>query len=106
VLTTSFDNYIRVWDCLGTAKASCAFTVQHNNDTGRWIMPFRAVWASSHMFIVGSLRREVEIFDISRKDALVQYSSEYMTAIPARNCVHKSGVLVCGTASGRLHAWR
>ena len=106
VLTTSFDNFIRVWDSLGTDSGSCLLKLHHNNDTGRWIMPFRAIWASANLFIVGSMRREVEIFDVSTKERVMHYSSDFMTAIPARNCSHKSGVLVCGTASGRLHAWR
>ena len=52
LLTTCYDDLLRVWRPAGkgaTAGAvdedpKSALKIRHNNQTGRWVLPFRAVW--------------------------------------------------------------
>ncbi len=60
MLSTSRDDTLRVWD----AKNSMAqlASIRHNNNTGRWVVPFRAVWgAASDSIIVGGMKRTVGV---------------------------------------------
>lgn len=74
---------------------------------GRYIMPFRAQWLPScDGFVVGSMRRQLDVFDASGK-LQGQLGSEHMTAIPARVALHPQLPALAGaTASGRLHLYR
>lgn len=105
IVSTSFDNTVRVWD----ARAGLAqlVRVKHNNNTGRYIMPFRAQWTpAADGFVVGSMQRCLDVFDASGA-LLSSLGSEHMTAIPARACLHPGLPAMAGaTASGRLHLFR
>ena len=58
VLSTSRDNTVRIWR--GDTALQEAITISHNNNTGRWISPFRAVWGPGSDFLaVGSMTRQV-----------------------------------------------
>lgn len=61
LLTTCYDDTLRIWDGLafsgaaggakgagsGASKPKAALSVKHNCNTGRWIVPFRAIWVRS-----------------------------------------------------------
>ena len=71
--------------------------------------PFRAVWTpAGDGVVVGSMKREVELFDaVSGKLTLKLSDPERMTAIASRFAVHPTlNVVAAGTASGRLHIYR
>lgn len=106
VVSTSFDNMVRVWD--GKKDLAPIVSIKHDCQTGRWILPLRAVWsAKGDAVIVGSMKRSVHVCDAVNGKLGAQLSSEYMTAIPARNCVHPTlPVLAAGTGSGRIHIYR
>jgi hypothetical protein len=41
-----------------------ATSIPHNNQTGRWVLPFRAVWApGSDGVLVGSMKRAWDLFE-------------------------------------------
>lgn len=82
--------------------------IQHNNHTGRWVLPFRAVWApDGGALAVGSMRRAVDVLDPGTGKVLSVLSSEHMTAIASRNAFHPTlPVMVAATNSGRLHIYR
>ena len=83
--------------------------IKHNNQTGRWVLPFRAVWTpAGDGVVIGSMRREVELFDSSSGKLAGKYSdAERMTAIASRYAVHPTkDIVAAGTASGRLHIYR
>lgn len=55
VASTSFDDTVRVWD--GGAGLAPLMRAKHDNQTGRWVHPFRAVWGpATDCLIVGELR--------------------------------------------------
>lgn len=118
LLTTCYDDLLRVWrpkpspgggaGAINTDPKS-ALKIKHNNQTGRWVLPFRAVWTpAGDGIVVGSMKREVELFDAtSGKLALKLSDPDRMTAIASRFAVHPTlNVVAAGTASGRLHIYR
>ena len=106
VVSTSFDDTVRVWD--GKKDLAPLVKIKHDCQTGRWILPLRAVWsAKGDAVIVGGMKRTVHVYDAANGKLGSQLSSEYMTAIPARNCVHPElPLLAGGTGSGRIHIYR
>ena len=116
LLTTCYDDLIRVWRPKSGAAAGAVnddpkacLKIKHNNQTGRWVLPFRAVWTpAGDGVVIGSMRREVELFDSSSGKLAGKYSdAERMTAIASRYAVHPTkDIVAAGTASGRLHIYR
>lgn len=108
LVTTSYDDTLRVWGGVG-AKAECeAVVIKHNNQTGRWVSPFRAIWAPAGDAVVcGSLKRATELISAETGKVTASFSSELMTAIPPRHACHPVLPAICAaTGSGRLHIWR
>jgi WD40 repeat protein len=109
VVSTSFDDTVVIWDARGT-KMEVVKKVKHNNNTGRYMLPFRAVWwNNSDAVVVGGLRRTVDVISSDGKGGGVDFAlkSEYMTAIPSRHCVHPTlAVLASATGSGRVHIFK
>ena len=107
LLTTCYDDHIRVWNP-SVSSIKPELSIRHNTQTGRWVLPFRAKWVGDDGVAVGSMKREVEIFDAKTgKRSLRLHSPELMTAIPSRVAVHPSANIVAGcTSSGRCHIYR
>ena len=108
LLTTCYDDALRVWHPDRSAAAPTA-TIKHNNQTGRWVLPFRAVWsAAGDGVLCGSMTRQVEIFNPATGASLARYASpDHMTAIASRLACHRSlNYVAAGTASGRVHVYR
>ena len=112
LLTTCYDDLLRVWRPKGGAideDPKSALKIKHNNQTGRWVLPFRAVWTpGSDGAVVGSMKREVELFDTVKGTLAAKLSdAERMTAIASRFAVHPTrNIIAAGTASGRVHIYR
>lgn len=104
LLTTSYDDTLNVWSADGQLNVR----IKHNNQTGKWLLPFRAIWTpSGDGVVVGSMQRETEIFSAANGACLAKHRSDYLTAIPTRHASHASGnAIAAGTASGRVHIWR
>jgi hypothetical protein len=80
--------------------------IKHNNNTGRWVMPFRPAWApAGDVVCVGDLKRGVAVFKDSGAPVGV-LSAEPLTAIPSRLAMHSQGLLAAATSSGRVHIFR
>jgi hypothetical protein len=56
VLTTGRDNTLRFYEGGAMKQTS---SVAHNNNTGRWVMPFRASWGPGGTAACGSMKRAV-----------------------------------------------
>jgi hypothetical protein len=83
--------------------------VKHNNNTGRWVVPFRPAWSpAGDALLVGDMKRGVALFDAAAGAQLGLLSAEPLTAIPSRLALHPAGlpVLAAATSSGRVHIWR
>jgi hypothetical protein len=109
LLSTSYDDTLTVWHELGGDGGGKALTrVKHDNQTGRWVIPFRAVWTpASDALVCGSMKRESEIIDAATGRHCAKLASgELMTAIPSRHACHYQRLaLAAATASGRVHVW-
>jgi len=108
LLTTCYDDALRVWNPDQSASKP-SVTIKHNNQTGRWVLPFRAIWsAAGDGVMCGSMQRHVEIFNPKSGASLARYDSpDYMTAIASRLACHRTlNYVAAGTASGRVHVYR
>lgn len=116
ILTTSFDNSVRVWSTKKNELEQNLY-IKHDNQTGRWVLPLRAVWNPVNSdIIIGNMKRYVDIYDGGTGKMKKQLSSEWMTAIASRNCLLNLGdsgsckslspPMASATASGRVHIWR
>lgn len=108
LVTTSYDDMLRIWSGVGSAGECSALTIKHNNQTGRWVSPFRAIWAPAGDAIVcGSLKRATEVIGAATGKVVASFTSELMTAIPPRHACHPLLPAICAASgSGRLHIWR
>jgi len=107
LLTTSYDNTLNVWTDLakGGVKAT---EIKHDNETGRWLLPLRAIWSpTADAVVVGSMRRETEFICPKSGNHLKRlYNAELMTAVPSRHACHPLlPAVAAATASGRVHVW-
>ena len=65
VLSTSRDDTLRIWDAKQDLNE--LVSMRHYNNTGRWVVPFRAVWGpASDTVICGSMKRTVRRSSILR----------------------------------------
>lgn len=124
LLTTSYDDTVKVWRPAASAEAQGkkatskatsagyeeASSVRHDNQTGRWVIPFRACWTSDgNGAVIGSMKRPIDLLDVrAPKGSVVgQMAGEgHQTAISSRHAVHPAlPILVSATGSGRCHVY-
>ncbi|NXT24516.1 WDR76 protein, partial [Syrrhaptes paradoxus] len=84
--------------------------LRHNNDTGRWLTRFRAIWdpKQEDCFVVGSMARprQIEVFQDTGKLLHSFYNLDCLGSVCSINVVHPSkNILVGGNSSGRLHVF-
>lgn len=107
VVVTSFDNTLRVLSTrAGGAGLAEERSVKHDNETGRWVLPFRATWASNGRDVLsGSMRRGVDVVDPA-SGAVDRLDSEFQTAICSRMTTHRTLPVLCAASgSGRCHLY-
>ena len=105
LLSTSYDDTLRTWAGTGAAWEQQT-SARHNHQTGRWISPFKAIWApDGNTVLCGDMKRGVFCLDpAAGKSQLL--TSELMTAISPRLACHPTmNVVAVGSGSGRLHLW-
>ncbi|KAG6529773.1 hypothetical protein ZIOFF_011989 [Zingiber officinale] len=82
--------------------------VKHDNQTGRWISTFRAIWGwdDFHIFL-GNMKRAVDIISADSRTTTSLFS-EYMTSIGCRLAAHPQiqGKLASATAGGKVFYWK
>ncbi|NXL08902.1 WDR76 protein, partial [Mesembrinibis cayennensis] len=84
--------------------------LRHNNNTGRWLTRFRAIWdpKQEECFVVGSMARprQIEVFQDTGKLLHSFYNLDCLGSVCSINVVHPSrNILVGGNSSGRLHVF-
>ncbi|KAJ4958543.1 hypothetical protein NE237_025654 [Protea cynaroides] len=82
--------------------------INHNNQTGRWISSFRAIWGwdDSNLFI-GNMKRGVDVISTTKRRTVMTLESPNLTAIPCRFATHpfKVGILAGATSGGQVYIW-
>ncbi|XP_074693660.1 WD repeat-containing protein 76 [Strix aluco] len=112
VVTVCADDKLRVYDTSSlSSTAAVLSTVRHNNNTGRWLTRFQAIWDPKRedCFVVGSMARprQIEVFQDTGK-LLHSFSNlDCLGSVCSINVVHPSkNILVGGNSSGRLHVFK
>ncbi|NWQ66378.1 WDR76 protein, partial [Neopipo cinnamomea] len=109
VVTVCADDKLRIVGSLGGTFLSY-FPCRHNNNTGRWLTRFRAIWdpKQEHCFLVGSMAqpRQINVFQDTGKLLHSFYNLDCLSSVCSINVVHPSrNILVGGNSSGRLHVF-
>ncbi|NXO45644.1 WDR76 protein, partial [Locustella ochotensis] len=96
--------------CADDKLRTFLFPCRHNNNTGRWLTRFRAIWdpKQEHCFVVGSMAqpRQIQVFQ-DTGDLLHSFCNvDCLSSVCSINVVHPSqNILVGGNSSGRLHVF-
>ncbi|KAK4821455.1 hypothetical protein QYF61_020669 [Mycteria americana] len=112
VVTVCADDKLRVYDTTSLSSTVAVLsTVRHNNNTGRWLTRFRAIWDPKQegCFVVGSMARprQIEVFQDTGKLLHSFYNLDCLGSVCSINVVHPSkNILVGGNSSGRLHVFK
>ncbi|XP_044463678.1 WD repeat-containing protein 76-like [Mangifera indica] len=103
--TTSSDDTVGIWTGVNFEEGSM---IHHNNQTGRWISSFRAVWGwdDSHVF-TGNMKRGVDVISPAQRRTIMSLQSPHMSAIPCRFHAHpyELGMLAGATGGGQVYVW-
>ncbi|XP_038003222.1 WD repeat-containing protein 76 isoform X2 [Motacilla alba alba] len=112
VVTVCADDRLRVYDTTSlSSSVTLLSSIRHNNNTGRWLTRFRAIWdpKQEHCFLVGSMAqpRQIEVFQDTGKLLHTFRSVDCLGSVCSINVVHPSqNILVGGNSSGRLHVFK
>ncbi|NXP04545.1 WDR76 protein, partial [Thinocorus orbignyianus] len=112
VVTVCADDMLRVYDTSSLSPTVAALsTIRHNNNTGRWLTRFQAVWdpRREDCFVVGSMARprQVELFQDTGKLLHTFTNPHCLSSVCSINVLHPSqNILVGGNSSGRLHVFK
>ncbi|XP_076471667.1 WD repeat-containing protein 76-like [Babylonia areolata] len=107
ILSCSADDTLNIYNCSSSCgEVTRAKTVSHNNKTGRWLTPFRAVWhpAREDVFFVGSMKspRRMEAFGADGR-LLHEFQGDILSSVCSVVQFHPSqNVLVGGNSSGYI----
>nr|CAD1831919.1 unnamed protein product [Ananas comosus var. bracteatus] len=102
--TTSRDDKVRI---ISGANFEDLFMIKHNNQTGRWLSTFRAIWGWDDSYLyLGNMRRAVDVISVADRTTTT-LESEHVTSIPCRFAAHpyNVGSLACATAGGKVFLW-
>ncbi|KAG5564195.1 hypothetical protein RHGRI_000405 [Rhododendron griersonianum] len=103
--TTGFDDKVGL---LTGANFEDLSMIHHNNQTGRWISSFRAIWGwdDSYLFI-GTMNRAVTVISTARRSSIGILESPHVSAIPCRFDAHPYmiGMLAGATSGGQVYIW-
>ncbi|XP_052663541.1 WD repeat-containing protein 76 [Harpia harpyja] len=112
VVTVCADDKLRVYDTTSLSSTVAVLsTIRRNNNTGRWLTRFRAIWdpKQEDCFVVGSMARprQIEVFQDTGKLLHSFYNLDFLSSVCSINVVHPSkNILVGGNSSGRLHVFK
>jgi len=129
LLSVSFDDTLKIWGQPGAAAAAAVPTaagftgkgmqqlrsIKHDNNTGRWVIPFRPTWWGCGAVVVGDMKRGVAVFDAGTGSRVGLVATEALTAIPSRLAAWGAveggsegsrPMLAAATSSGRVHVFR
>lgn len=111
VATTSLEDTVRIF---GGDDFGNSHSIKHNNQTGRWLSTFKAIWGwNDTSLFIGNMKRAIDVISVDASDSSLLASnsalleSEHMTAIPCRFSLHpyKVGHLACASSGGKVFLW-
>ncbi|XP_046452338.1 WD repeat-containing protein 76-like [Daphnia pulex] len=111
-LTTCTDDTLKLYDVQkGKSEPECIKSIYHNNFTGRWLTPFKAVWHPQRddVFIVGSMEqpRRVELYGAPSGTLLHNFNGDFLASVTSINAFHPTvPIFAGGNSSGRVHIFR
>ncbi|XP_009866199.1 PREDICTED: WD repeat-containing protein 76 [Apaloderma vittatum] len=111
VVTVCADDKLRVYDTTSLTSVALLSTIRHNNNTGRWLTRFRAIWDPKRedCFVVGSMARPRQIQVFRDTGTLLHsfWNADCLGSVCSINVLHPSkNILVGGNSSGRLHVFK
>jgi WD repeat-containing protein 76 len=112
LMSTCYDDHVRIhYNLTKSPELHSHSEMSHNNQTGRWITNFKAVWdpKSPNYAVAGNMNRGIDVINAFEdgKGAIVRnITSEYLTAQPAVNAFHPNlDLIASGNASGKIALW-
>jgi len=112
VATLSWDDKLRLFDTSVMKGQMTGNAVKHNNNTGRWLTPFKGLWHPVHedVYFSGSMAqpREIEAWHATAKgmQKIHQFRGEDFGSISSVLAVHPTqDIIIGGNASGRVFAF-
>lgn len=121
-VSVSLDDTIKTWAYnQGDVHQAAAFTIRHNNFTGRWLSTFKPAFDPKRpaTFAMGSMLqpRRIEIYSIQSTAAAkaktftvnleANLSGEYLASVNSRLAFHPTINAVLGSnSSGKVHLFR
>ncbi|TXG60795.1 hypothetical protein EZV62_012158 [Acer yangbiense] len=103
--TTSTDDTVGIWSGVNLENS---FMINHNNQTGRWISTFRAIWGwDDSCIFIGNMKRGVDVISPFQRKTITTLESPHVTAIPCRFHAHpyQVGTLAGATSGGQVYVW-
>lgn len=109
LLTTTMMDKLEIFENahLETNTIKPTKSIRHNNQTGRWLTTFMAVWHPKlDIFVSGSMNKPrcIESFD-AKGNCLREVTGEALGSVMSRCCYHPSAekmAIVGGNSSGRV----
>ncbi|KAG7530503.1 hypothetical protein FFLO_04993 [Filobasidium floriforme] len=116
ILTTSYDDRIRVWDAnpskfvdnSPTRNLTEVWQARHDTQVGRWVTVFKAQWSpyadiAPHI-MVGNMKRRLTILSGLTGSVIGDFSYNTITAVPAVHAMHpnRPGTVLGANASGKV----
>ncbi|XP_038878375.1 WD repeat-containing protein 76 [Benincasa hispida] len=103
--TTSFDDNVGI---SGGVNFKDFSLIPHDNQTGRWISSFRAIWGWDDSYIfIGNMKRAVDVISRAHRKRVFVLQSPNISAIPCRFDAHPYdvGILAAATSGGQVYMW-
>jgi len=113
VVTMGSDDKVMLFNTSTMAKTIAPqCKVRHNNQTGRWLTPFRSSWHPTRegMLVTGSMERprQIEVWGTASGslDMAARLRGEFLGSVCSLVEIHPTKeVVVGGNSSGRLHVF-
>ncbi|CAL1358880.1 unnamed protein product [Linum trigynum] len=103
--TTSLDDHVGIHSGIDF-EDNCM--IPHDNQTGRWISKFRAIWGWGDAYIfIGNKKNGVDVISPVENRVVTTLKGSEIIAIPCRFDAHphRVGMLAGGTGGGQVYVW-
>jgi hypothetical protein len=106
VVGTSMDDTVRLFDVKASDFQKSVVRIRHNNQTGRWLTNFKAIFdPSGKHVVVGSLQqpRGIDVFDAKTGKQTCRLTGDFFQSVASLLAFHPTMPLLAGgNSSGRV----